>query len=282
MPNSLLRALSAVVAVSSGAGAADRGGFPANFDVTGFPPSLWGASDGSVGIDADHVIERFEDVALIPGLRIAVITASSGSYGPTDTLPATFDPVADDGFGDAFNSGVWDGTRVLVNTGTNQSRPYATQGNWGDVQMLFSTPAARVGFSLQQMGAGATVSVNGFPLGNLLSLAGLTAGAGRNGYVVIESPNPASSPITFIEINNGAGDGFVIDHVAVRFVYCPGDTDGDGFVLFNDLNVVVSAFNTASGEMGYDASADFDESGVVDFEDLNEALSRFNDPCTGE
>lgn len=280
MLHPLFRALSAVVAVS-GAGAAERGGFPANFDVTGFPPALWGATDESVGIDADHVIERFEDIELIPGLRVAVITASSGSYGPTGTLPATFDPVADDGFGDAFNSGVWDGTRVLVNTGTNQSRPYATQGNWGDVQLLFSTPAARVAFSLQQMDFDATVSVNGFPLGNLLALAGLSVGTGRNGYVVIEAPNPSSLPITFIEINNGAGDGFVIDHLAVRFVYCPGDTDGDGFVLFNDLNVVVSAFNTASGEAGYDASADFDENGLVDFEDLNEVLSRFNDPCEG-
>lgn len=282
MPNPLFRAMCAVVTVSACAGAAERGGFPANFDVTGFPSALWGASDGSVGIDADHVIERFEDVELIPGLRVAVITASSGSYGPTGTLPATFDPVADDGFGDAFDSGVWDGTRVLVNTGTNQSRPYATQGNWGDVQLLFSTPAARVGFSVQQMGIDATVSVNGFPLGNLLALAGLNAGEGRNGYVVIEAPNPASLPITFIEINNGAGDGFVVDHLAVRFVYCPGDTDGDGFVLFNDLNVVVSAFNTAAGETGYEPAADFDENGLVDFEDLNEVLSRFNDPCTGE
>lgn len=278
----LCGALGAVVAVSAGAGAADRGGFPVNFAVAGFPPSAWSAEDVSIGLDADHVIERFEDVDLIPGLRIAVITTSSGSYGPTGTLPATFDPVADDGFGDAFNSGVWDGTRVLVNTGTNQSRPYATQGNWGDVQLLFSTPAARVGFSVQQMDIGGTVSVNGFPLGNLLALAGLTAGSGRNGYVVIEAQNPSSSPITFIEINNGAGDGFVIDHLAVRFVFCPGDTDGDGFVLFNDLNEVVSAFNTASGDPGYRASADFDENGMVDFEDLNEVLSRFNDPCTGE
>ena len=276
------RALGAVATFSAASGAGDRGGFPANFDVTGFSPALWGATDGSVGIDADHVIERFEDVELIPGLRIAVTTASSGSYGPTGTLPTTFDPVADDGFGNAFDAGVWDGTRVLVNTGTNQSRPYAGEGNWGDVQLLFSTPAARVGFSVQQMGMDATVSVNGFPLGNLLGLAGLNAGEGRNGYVVIEAPNPSSLPITFIEINNGAGDGFVIDHLAVRFVYCPGDTDGDGFVLFNDLNVVVSAFNTASGEMGYDASADFDENGLVDFEDLNEVLSRFNDPCAGD
>lgn len=256
-------------------------GFPGGFTVTGYAPGLWGTTGAAIGLSAEDVIEDFEDAALIPGLRIAVTTGTSGSYGPSATLPATFDPVANDPFGSAFAAGVWDGSRVLVNTGTNQSAPYGGQGNWGDVQLLLTTPAARVAFSVHQLEDGATVSVNGFPLGSLLTLAGLQPGSGRNGYVVIEAPNPASLPITFVEINNAAGDGFVIDHLAVRFVYCPGDANGDGFVLFEDLNVVLGAFNTLAGEPGYNGAADFDENGAVDFEDLNEVLSRFNDPCTG-
>ena len=277
----LLLACVAAPAAMIGHAGQPRGGFPGGFSVSGYPPSLWGQTGAAVGITPQHVIEDFEDVALIPGLRIAVVTGGSGSYGPTDTLPATFDPVAQDGFGDAFDTGVWDGVRVLVNTGDNQSHLYTGPGNWGDVQLLFSTPVAEVAFSVQQMNTSATVSVNGFPLGPLLTLAGLQAGQGRNGYVVIRSPNPASMPITFVELNNAAGDGFVIDHLAARFVYCPGDTDGDGLVLFNDLNVVVSAFNTAAGEPGYRDAADFDDDGVVDFDDLNETLSRFNEACTG-
>lgn len=272
-----------LLAAAGGWGRAEseRVGFPGSFAVTGFGPAQWGSSDAALGLSPEHVIEDFEDVALIPGLRIAVVTTLSGAYGPTDTLPATFNPVTQDGFGDLFDEGVWDGARVLVNTGDNQSHTYTVAGFWGDVQLLFSTPVAEVAFSVEQMNISATVSVNGFPLGSLLNLAGLPAGGGRNGYVVIRSPNPASMPITFVELNNAAGDGFVIDHLAARFVYCPGDTDGDGFVLFNDLNVVVSAFNTAAGEAGYNDAADFDDDGVVDFDDLNETLSRFNDPCTG-
>ena len=283
MSRCLLSAMACLIgpaALVGHGGEPDRG-FPGGFSVTGFAPALWGSSDATFGLTPEHVLEDFEDVALIPGLRIAVVTTLSGAYGPTDTLPATFNPVTQDGFGDLFEMGVWDGSRVLINTGDNQSHSYTVAGFWGDVQLLFSTPVAEVAFSVEQMNISATVSVNGFPLGSLLSLAGLAAGNGRNGYVVIRSPNPASMPITFVELNNASGDGFAIDHLAVRFVYCPGDTDGDGFVLFNDLNVVVSAFNTMAGQPGYNDAADFDDDGVVDFDDLNEALSRFNDPCTG-
>lgn len=60
---------------------------------------------------------------------------------------------------------------------------------------------------------------------------------------------------------------------------CPGDANGDQVVGFADLNIVVSAFNTESGDPGYDAAADFDGDGDVDFADLNEVLSAFNTEC---
>lgn len=60
---------------------------------------------------------------------------------------------------------------------------------------------------------------------------------------------------------------------------CPGDADGDGFVGFSDLNIVLGAFNTAIGEPGYTAAADFDGDGDVDFGDLNVVLSAFNSDC---
>ncbi len=251
------------------------------FTVTGVPPALWSAPDALIGVEADSVIEDFEDTALIPGLQIAVTTPTAGAYGPTSTLPATFDPVAQDSFGNVFDLGPWDGLRVLVNTATNQSASYVGPGNWGDVQLVFDTPVRSLGFSVQQMDLHATLSINGFPMGPLLPLAGLSAGGGRNGYVRIQANNPSTAAIRFVEINNAAGDGFVIDHVAVRFVFCPGDANGDGWVDFGDLNRVVSAFNTKAGEPGYDDGADFDDDGVVDFEDLNVVLGSFNDPCAG-
>ncbi len=60
---------------------------------------------------------------------------------------------------------------------------------------------------------------------------------------------------------------------------CPGDADGDGFVGFSDLNIVLGAFNTAMGQPGYTAAADFDGDGDVDFGDLNVVLSAFNSDC---
>ncbi len=61
---------------------------------------------------------------------------------------------------------------------------------------------------------------------------------------------------------------------------CPGDTNGDGVVNFADLNAVIGAFNTVSGDAAYSAAADLDQDGDVDFADLNTVLSGFNgEPC---
>jgi hypothetical protein len=61
---------------------------------------------------------------------------------------------------------------------------------------------------------------------------------------------------------------------------CPGDTNGDGVVNFADLNAVIAAFNTATGDPAFSAEADLDGDGDVDFADLNVVLNAFNgEPC---
>ena len=92
----------------------------------------------------------YEDVELLPGLQAQITNSQLGTYGPTNTLPNTFDPVAQDNFGNAFDAGVWDGRNVLINTGTNRSGSYTTAGNWGDITLRFEG-AEYVGFSLEQM-----------------------------------------------------------------------------------------------------------------------------------
>ncbi len=70
-----------------------------------------------------------------------------------------------------------------------------------------------------------------------------------------------------------------IDEVRELAGSCAGDVDGDGFVGFADLNAVLSAFNTVSGDAGYNAAADLDGDLDVDFGDLNIVLSAFNTGC---
>lgn len=56
-------------------------------------------------------------------------------------------------------------------------------------------------------------------------------------------------------------------------VSCPGDANGDLVVDFDDLNIVLGAWNT-SGPMG-----DVNDSGFVDFDDLNLVLSNWGIAC---
>ncbi len=62
-------------------------------------------------------------------------------------------------------------------------------------------------------------------------------------------------------------------------ILCLGDVNGDGFIDFNDLNLVLSSFNTAPGDEGYNPNADLDGDLLVSFSDLNIVLSAFNDAC---
>lgn len=179
--------------------------------VTGYQPSQWGQPDAAFLVDG-YAVEDFEDAALAPGLQISASAVSSGSYGPTSTLPATFAPVTGDPNGNAFDVGVWDGTSVLINTGSNQSETYSSPTVWGTVVLHFAAGVDSVGFGIQQMGNSPVVRVNGSTIGALLPLAGLPAGAGRNGFARIDSV--PGDPIFTLEIDTvSSGDGWVIDHL---------------------------------------------------------------------
>lgn len=56
---------------------------------------------------------------------------------------------------------------------------------------------------------------------------------------------------------------------------CPADVDGDGFIGFSDLNVVISQFNTSGQNLQGDVNGD----GDVNFADLNAVISLFNTDC---
>lgn len=56
---------------------------------------------------------------------------------------------------------------------------------------------------------------------------------------------------------------------------CPADVDGDGFIGFSDLNVVISQFNTSGPNLQGDVNGD----GEVNFADLNAVISLFNTDC---
>lgn len=92
----------------------------AAFVVNYFGPASWGAPDATIGVSG-FTIENFEDTALAPGLMISRFGGVVGNFGPTATLPASsvFDPTTDPntaaGGLQAFVSGVWDGSNVLIN-----------------------------------------------------------------------------------------------------------------------------------------------------------------------
>lgn len=62
-------------------------------------------------------------------------------------------------------------------------------------------------------------------------------------------------------------------------IACLGDVNGDGLVDFQDLNLVLSSFNTMPGDGTFNPKADIDGDGVVSFTDLNIILAAFNAAC---
>ena len=55
----------------------------------------------------------------------------------------------------------------------------------------------------------------------------------------------------------------------------PGDVDGDGDVDLADLQLLLAAYGTFSGDPAYNADADFDADGDVDLADLQFLLSNY-------
>ncbi len=60
---------------------------------------------------------------------------------------------------------------------------------------------------------------------------------------------------------------------------CPGDTNGDSVVDFEDLNLILASFGAQAGNDDYPAAVDLDGSCAVDFGDLNETLGSFGLSC---
>lgn len=185
--------------------------------LTSFAPAQWGASNATLGLAANASVEDFEDTTLIAGLQVQASASSSGSYGPTGTLPQVFDSFVDPN-GNAFStypcgnascSSRWDGTHALINTGDNQSAWYGSTSAWGDLSFSFAGGATQVGFSLHQNEHAVNVYLNG---DFFTALAG--GGGGRTGYFRIDVGG-LSAPITSLKLDGSIYDAWVVDHLAV-------------------------------------------------------------------
>lgn len=181
--------------------------------VTGFAAGQWGAPDATLGVTG-YTVETFEGTILAPGLLVGWMTPA-GDVTPAGTIPFTFNPNTEDSFGTAFLNGQWDGSRVLVNTRTNQSYDYNATANWGDIVLSFSTPVTSVGFSLQQNEMDIGLLINGTNVGTLQGLTGIGPNGDKYGYIRIDGTG--GTTINSVQLSNGRdafNDGFVIDHVA--------------------------------------------------------------------
>lgn len=198
-----------LTALLGAAGAAQAG-----YQFTFISAAQWGAADAVLGLAPTARIEDFEDTTLISGLTVQVSNSSSGSYGPTGTLPRTFDPYTQDPYGGAFWYGNWDGTRTLINTGDNASANYASASAWGDVTFGFAQGATQVGFSLQNMQQGASFTINGSTVVSSGAVPGFAYAWGPQGYLRIDVTGD-SAPITSLKIDGTIYDAWTVDHLAV-------------------------------------------------------------------
>ena len=186
----------------------------AGYQFTFISAAQWGAADSVLGLAANARIENFEDTTLISGLTVQLSNSSSGSYGPTATLPRTFDPYTDDPYGGAFWYGNWDGTHTLINTGNNASANYGSASAWGDVSFAFAQGATQVGFSLQNMQQGASITINGSTVVPTSSIPNFAYAWGPQGYLRIDVTGD-SAPITSLKIDGTIYDAWTVDHLAV-------------------------------------------------------------------
>lgn len=196
----------------------------AGFNYTTFDSSNWGGPDSVLGVSG-YTIEDFEDVNLVTGLTVSV-TSTNGSYGPSTTIPNTFNPFADSTHGTAFQiggGGAWDGSKGLINTRTNREFPYGESGSWGVTTFGFTGGATSVGFSIQQLDIDANVLINGVFQGTLTGLTSFVTNGSRQGYLRIDATG--LDVINSVTIQNGVttfGDGIMFDHVAFNPVPEPG------------------------------------------------------------
>ncbi|MBS1722102.1 MAG: hypothetical protein JSS66_03735 [Armatimonadetes bacterium] len=215
--------------------------------VTAFPG--WGQTNALLGLNG-HLIEDFEDPIFVGANSIEVQTANgSATY---NSLPNLFDPRADHN-GTAFlngGGGNWDGHNGLINTVTNQTFPYGSFGDWGDITFHFSNVGATsVGLSVQQMDQDIHLAVNGVPLGGL-SQFGFIPDGGRQGYIRIDA---APTLITSVTLSNGrangVSDGFMLDHLYVKSAFL--------YATYDPTSITVNAGRVVSGDLA--SLADFDD-----------------------
>lgn len=69
--------------------------------------------------------------------------------------------------------------------------------------------------------------------------------------------------------------GILTSFLAIGDTFCPGDVNGDRFVGFEDLSLLLVDFGIA----GVALPADFDGNGTIDFNDLNTLLTNFGSSC---
>lgn len=185
---------------------------PAAIVVEFVPASLWGLPDQEIGLGGGTV-EDFEDHTLAAGLAIEIADAQGQLTGiGSPTLPNLFDPVLGDPYGDSFALSVWDGTRVLVNTPTNQSIDYGAP-DWRPVGIYVPGGADWIAVASQQVTINHTLRVNGQAVGRLAGL-GFNLNSGRNGVMIVRSDDP-TAPVFSLSFGGG-GDAFCIDHVVFQ------------------------------------------------------------------
>jgi len=183
---------------------------PSDYFVVGALPTSGETAllDIAAGIDANFLIEDFEDDALVSGL-----TAAFSGFAPASSIPAA---AGQNGPGRILDSGsAWDGERALG----NQIRDiHATTFD-------FSVGADFFGIGIGGFHSDIELVVNGQNLGPINSLifseflSNPNANE-RNIYLMI-SRNPGDAPITSVSfINdpanpNPAGDFVRFDHIAI-------------------------------------------------------------------
>ena len=222
------------------------------FDVEVIHPSVHSADtaamDAALGITG-LVIEDFEDVNLVPGLRVATTNPDSA---PTSVLPNLYL----DGSG-VFNNNSWDGPGALVNTVNNWSwfcsDSRCALGNIAQRRTFLLPAASKVGIGLGNFQAEIVdhaVLVNGVEVvGAIESLPGFVNGVNvRNGYLTITAgPGEAINEVAIELRQNGtkatvagaSGDGLIFDRVAFAPL--------TGLASFKLKNSLVAGCRSVSG-----------------------------------
>jgi len=215
------------IAGAAAAGTLLVAGTASAFDVELIHPSAYStdtaAMDSALGITG-LVIEDFEDLDLVPGLRVATTNPDSTA---TSVLPNLYL----DGSG-VFNNNSWDGPGALVNTVNNWNwfcpDSNCALENIAQRRTFLLPGASKFGVGLGNFQAEIVdhaVLVNGVEVvGAIESLPGFVNGINvRNGYLVIKAgPGEVINEVSIELRQNGtgtpiagaSGDGLIFDRLA--------------------------------------------------------------------